>query len=382
MTDPLSQQFKEFALASSGPDGDADRALVAADYFLEHNEIRLAASAFDRAFGLRPHDESIRRQRGNLLDQLAIHEHGLCFRYIPAGTFLMGSGSGEVDEQPVHPVPLDDYWVSDIPVTWSTYAELMAFSPPPRCVPASDVDRSLLFALHQKNKIRLQYCETETIQAGDWHAHDPDQKWQSGDRLVSSEEIFGRVSRDNPARPFAYNVKPMVAVSWQEAEELCEQISTSSVLYHLPTEAQWEKAARGGLIGQRYSWGDETPDAARCDFGHFGDWVIRNPLSIRPNDYGLHGMCGGVWEWTEDRYDALSYRTAAERLSAVPAPTSASSGESPPERVLRGGSWADCAEVVTVSFRMSRSSQSWRQQGWCAAATPTIGFRLCRTEIH
>jgi formylglycine-generating enzyme required for sulfatase activity len=90
-----------------------------------------------------------------------------------------------------------------------------------------------------------------------------------------------------------------------------------------------------------------------------------------PNSYGLYAMNGGVWEWTRDWYDRDYYRTAP-----------ATDPEGPPagkEIVLRGGSWADCAEAVTVSFRMSCPVGNWEKSRWGAYRTPTIGFRLCRT---
>lgn len=395
MTDALEERFRSLVLNESDSSGDAGDALVAADYFLERNNMRLAASAYDRAWGLNPHDESIQRLRGDLLNELAIEEHGIHFRYVPAGSFQMGSSDGDADEQPVHPVPLDDFWMADIPVTWAAYAQLMEYEPPPGAFPADDsAERMQLFRLNEKNKIRLQYCETETQQAGDWHAHTPDQQWKSGGRTVTAEELFGRVPRNDAGRPFEYNVKPMVAVSVQEAEELCEKISTAQVSYHLPSEAQWEKAARGGLIGKRYAWGDKPPDSSCCDFGHFGDWVIRNPLETAPNGYGLHAMCGGVWEWTQDHYDTAAYLLPLDERWQPPEPEPQTSlarflrfvrrsgpvdGEAP-ERVLRGGSWADCEDAVTVSFRMSRMSSHWREESWCAAESPTIGFRICRTE--
>src|SRR5207245_2031851 len=110
--------------------------------------------------------------------------------------------------------------------------------------------------------------------------------------------------------------------------------------YGLPSEAEWERAARGGLIGQRYSWGDERPDPSRCDFDHFEEFHLAEPRSLPPNGYGLYGMCGGVSEWTSSPYDALAYH-----------PRRPDGGPNPTNRVLRGGSSADGAEAVTVSFR-------------------------------
>jgi formylglycine-generating enzyme required for sulfatase activity len=162
----------------------------------------------------------------------------------------------------------------------------------------------------------------------------------------------------------------MVAVAWQEVEELTQRMSSPGVTYALPTEAQWEKAARGGLIGRRYAWGDDAPTADICDFNRFRDFSIRPMRAFPPNGYGLFAMCGGVWEWTRDWYDREYYRHSPDTD-----PTGPETGE---EKVLRGGSWSDCAEAVTVMFRMSRASQSWRDGHWAGNLAPNIGFRVCR----
>lgn len=364
-------------LDACGRAGDPGEALVIADHFLERGQERLAATALDRAYGLAPQDRFIAEQRQAVLDRLAVTEYGIHFRYIPAGTFLMGSATGEPDERPVHPVRLGDFWLSDTPVTWATYCDLMGWLPPrasrPREMPT---ERSALFALSGENKIRLQYCETYTRQARDWHAHAADATWVRGDGTeVSAREIFGPIDREHPERPMQYNVKPMVSISWSDARALGRQLTTGEIAYRLPTEAEWEKAARGALIDARYSWGDEPPDLSRCDFGHFGDFYIAPPRIFTSNSYGLFGMCGGVWEWTEDIYDALAYRPDC------PARPSRRDTPDDYQRILRGGSWADCAEALTVSFRMGRRSTSWRSDtGLRHHMAGNIGFRLCRSE--
>jgi formylglycine-generating enzyme required for sulfatase activity len=228
------------------------------------------------------------------------------------------------------------------------------------------------FHLFQANKIRLQYCEDATARARDWHAHAPEHDWRKGEETVSSRVLFGTPQRDDPNRPWGYDQKPMVSVSWHDAEELCTRITSGSIAYRLPTEAEWEKAARGGLIGRRYPWGDEPPDETRCDFDRFDRFSIRPMRRFSPNDYGLYAMSGGVWEWTSDWYDAEYYRESPPEDPRGPAEGTA--------KVLRGGSWADCAEAVTVSFRMAREGSSWKTGTWGQHLAPNIGFRICRVE--
>ncbi len=165
----------------------------------------------------------------------------------------------------------------------------------------------------------------------------------------------------------------MVAVGWQDAEILGKRLSTPAVRFGLPTEAQWEKAARGGLIGARYAWGNAPPDRDRCDFNRFGEFSILPMKHFPPNGYGLFAMNGGVWEWTRDWYDSEYYRQSPDADPQGPA-----QGQ---EKVLRGGSWADCAEAISVSYRMSRASRSWTEGEWGAQTTPNFGFRLCRQVL-
>jgi formylglycine-generating enzyme required for sulfatase activity len=337
-----------------------------------------AATVYDRAYGLDPTAADVRQARARLLDQLAVVEHGLRFCYIPGGVFLMGCHTGEEDEHPCHPVWLAPHWLSETPVSWAAYCRLMDWEPPPAGhprhpeSPRGEFDRAA-FHLYEANKIRLQYCEDHTTRAGDWHAHAPGQRWQSGGRAVSAQELFGTPPRNEPDAQWQYDTKPMVAVAWQEVDDLTARLSTGRVRYSLPTEAQWEKAARGGLIGARYAWGDEPPTQDRCDFYHFSEFAIRPMRAFPANGYGLYAVNGGVWEWTRDWYDRDYYRHSPDVDPEGPA-----AGE---EKVLRGGSWADCADAVTVTFRMSRGSRSWTAGEWGANLAPNIGFRLCRMVV-
>jgi formylglycine-generating enzyme required for sulfatase activity len=364
----------EWLFTAYGREDDPRRYVALARELLAQGQPRAAATAYDRAFGLAPDDAEIGAARRTLLDQLAVVEHGIVFRYIPAGCFLMGSERGDPDEAPVHPVRLSDFWMAETPISWAKHCELMGWEPPPAGMPPKyfeqlqaarrkDRDDNWFFNLWAATQIRLQYCENETNSARDWHAHVPDQAWTGGnDEQVTAHKIFGQVSREHPEQPWGYDQKPVVAVAWEEAVALGERISTAQITYRLPTEAEWEKAARGGLIDARYPWGDDPPSAERCDFDRFEQFSIRRMRTFPPNQYSLYAMSGCVWEWTADWYDA-GYYHANPSID----PTGPANGE---QRVLRGGSWADCADALRVAFRMSRPT----------SVAPTIGVRLCRVE--
>jgi formylglycine-generating enzyme required for sulfatase activity len=373
----LPEEYRWIAVQFE-PEGDAPALLEVARLLERDGHLDGAATVYDRAHGIEPGDETIRRERARLLDRLAVVEHGLRFRYVPGGMFLMGGERGEPDEAPWHPIWVSPFWLAEVPLSWAAYCRLMGWQAPPVGLPSEHGER---FAAHDHEafgqygalKIRLQYCEDHTLRARDWHSHAPGQQWQSGGQTQTAQELFGAPQRDDPDAAWEYDGKPLVAVSWQEAMRLGERLSGKGVRYTLPTEAQWEKAARGGLIGCRYPWGDEPPTAERCDFDRFREFAVRPSRTFPPNGYGLYAMCGGVWEWVRDWYDRDYYKTAPDADPEGPA-----SGE---EKVLRGGSWADCADAVTVTFRASRRSDAPGERFWGAHMTPTLGFRLCREVV-
>jgi formylglycine-generating enzyme required for sulfatase activity len=371
----LPEQYQWIA-AQFEPEGDP-ALLLAIAHKLEEENLEGAATVLDRAYGIAPELAEVRQYRSAVLDALAVIEHGIRFRYVPGGPFLMGYPDGEADERPWHPIWLSPYWLAEAPVSWAAYCRLMDWEAPPvgfprdGQIPGDDPEDMARFYVSNANKIRLQYCEDRTTRARDWHSHAPGQRWQSGGQTQTAQELFGAPQRDDPRAAWRYEAKPMVAVSWREAQYLADRLCTQEVRYALPTEAQWEKGARGGLIGARHAWGNDPPTPERCDFDRFRQFSLLPPTSLPPNGYGLYAMNGGVWEWTRDWYDGEYYLHSPDNDPEGPA-----EGE---QKVLRGGSWADCADVATVTFRMSHLPGDWRdpraQRGW---ATPNIGFRLCR----
>jgi len=133
--------------------------------------------------------------------------------------------------------------------------------------------------------------------------------------------------------------QPIVGVRWHDAVAYAEWAGK-----RLPTEAEWEKAARGGLSGKRFPWGDSNPDDAQCNFADSNtnyswsdgsvddDYKYTAPVgSYLPNDYGLYNMAGNVWEWCADWYNSDYYSNSPGNN-----PTGPRFGTI---RVLRGGSW-------------------------------------------
>jgi formylglycine-generating enzyme required for sulfatase activity len=144
---------------------------------------------------------------------------------------------------------------------------------------------------------------------------------------------------------------PVVQIAWDDAVAYANWAGK-----RLPTEAEWEFAARGGLDGKRFTWGDEppTPDKSRANIWH-GEFPHRNtkddgyyrtaPVkTYEPNGFGLFDMAGNVWEWCNDWYGWNYYS-----WSPYDNPTGPSSGEVC--RVLRGGSWFDGTYILRCAMR-------------------------------
>jgi formylglycine-generating enzyme len=247
-----------------------------------------------RADGLAPPKELVRGQTPMVRRDMT---------FIPAGTFLMGTddadGYPEDHEGPVREIALDAFWIDRCAVTNKDFAAFVDATGHPTT--AESEGWSFVFD-------GLLSLETRSATLGAvasapwWHA-------VSGADWRHPEGPGSDVS--------AREDHPVVHVSWHDASAYCAWAATT-----LPREAQWERAARGGLERKRYPWGDELrPGGAwRCNIWQ-GDFPVRNTAedgylgtapvrTYEPNGFGLYQMVGNVWEWSADPWsdDAMVVR--------------------------------------------------------------------------
>jgi len=255
---------------------------------------------------------------------------------IPSGEFLMGSEDAEDDERPAHRVHLDDYLIAVHPVTQGEYAR---------------------FVRETGHRAPAIYELPLVVTAG---GDDRERAFRSaGQPYVWMDSEVPPERREHP----------VTLIRWDDAIAYCAWLSgASGRKVRLPTEAEWEKAARGGHEGKCYPWGDRL-DRNMMNF--LTDPSLKTTQgttqcrSYPPNGYGLFDMVGNVWEWVQDWYSAKYYATSQYR-----SPTG------PPEgtlRVLRGGSWlvADVA-MLSCSHRHKVPPDTYSYG---------IGFRIvCPTE--
>ena len=223
---------------------------------------------------------------------------------IPAGEFEMGSETGDADEKPVHTIHLDAFYIDVYPVTNADFKKFVDANP-------------------------------------QWGKDGIPETYHDGGYLTLWDE------NGYPEDQANY---PIVYVTWYAAMAYADWAGK-----RLPTEAEWEKASRGGLIGKKYPWGD-TEDTTKT-----GIQMWQSPPRITaigtypPNGYGLYDMTGTVWQWCLDGYDADFYANAPQSNPIVgatdPKRLAADfiSVETP--RVLRGGAWTGDPRISRVADR-------------------------------
>ena len=220
---------------------------------------------------------------------------------IPAGEFQMGS-SENTDEKPVHTVHIEAFYMDKYEVTNGAYKRFLDANPQWR-----------------KNRIPTVYHD------GDYLKHWNGNSYPSG----------------KAGHPVTY-------VSWYAAMAYAKWAGK-----RLPTEAEWEKAARGGLVGKRYPWGNSI-DSTKANYNkQVGDTTLVGRYS--PNAYGLYDMSGNVLEWCLDTYDEDFYASSSRQNpisggSELSVTTNFSKISTAP-RGLRGGSWSTLSQSVRVADR-------------------------------
>jgi formylglycine-generating enzyme required for sulfatase activity len=221
---------------------------------------------------------------------------------IPAGDFVMGSDDADEDERPAHRVHLDDFQIGVHPVTNAEYAR---------------------FVRETGHRVPAIYELPLVVSAG---GRDRERTFRS----VGQAYIWSQM--DPPKNRLDH---PVTLVRWDDAVAYCAWLSASSGrAFRLPTEAEWEKAARGGVEGKRYPWGDRLDRNMANFLTDPSLKAIQGTTACRtypPNSYGLFDTIGNVWEWVQDWYDQDYYRTSPPRNPLGPA-----QGQL---RVIRGGSW-------------------------------------------
>jgi formylglycine-generating enzyme required for sulfatase activity/tRNA A-37 threonylcarbamoyl transferase component Bud32 len=155
-----------------------------------------------------------------------------------------------------------------------------------------------------------------------------------------------------------YDNHPVVCVDWSKALAFCQWRKA-----RLPTEAEWEKAARGGLEGMSYPWGSDEPNCLMANYWNRSSLCKGRPVEVgsyAPNGYGLYDMAGNVWEWTNSLFKPYPYRADDGREDL------AASGS----RVMRGGSWYSYAIFCAYRYKGFEPNDTFDSYGFRCAHSP------------
>jgi len=276
---------------------------------------------------------------------------------LDGGTFSMGTadrdGFPADGEGPVREVTVEGFWVDRTSVTnadFGRFVEATAYTTESERIGWSYVFAGFLPAALRRTAVR--------VPSTPWWAAVEAATWQAPEGPGS--DLEGRTDH------------PVVHVSWNDARAYAAWAGK-----RLPTEAEWEFAARGGLEQARYPWGDElTPGGVhRCNIWQ-GRFPVNNALedgyagtspvtAFAPNAFGLHDMSGNVWEWCQDWFSSADLELRSGRAPRGPATGSS--------RVMRGGSYL-CHDSYCTRYRVAARSQNTPD-----SAGGNLGFRCVRS---
>jgi len=281
---------------------------------------------------------------------------------IEGGTFHMGTESPERwesdGEGPVRQVNVDPFWID---ATTVTNADFKAFVEATGYRTESEVfGWSFVFHTHLPKKFRQKLKQKNAVVGLEWWLAVPGATWfrPFGER----SDLRGREDH------------PVVHVSWNDAMAYCRWAGK-----RLPSEAEWEMAARGGREGMQYPWGDELAPRKRfrCNTwqGKFPEqdtaedgWAGTCPVeAFEPNGFGLYNVCGNVWEWTGDWFDPAWHVAARPETRENP-----KGPETGTRRLQKGGSY-----LCHVSY-CNRYRLPARTGNTPDSATTNNGFRCVR----
>lgn len=274
--------------------------------------------------------------------------------WIPAGSFEMG-GDTSADEQPIHRVSLDGFWMDETEVTnrqWQAFVRATGYVTVAEQVPT---------------EAQFPGVPKERLVAGSAVFSPPTTPSDTADPLVWWRYVPGANWRhpEGPGSDIADRLDhPVVHMAWFDAAAYAKWAGK-----RLPTEAEWEYAARGGLARKPYVWGDKERPGGKIMCNHWqGEFPNRNlledgfagtaPVGKYPrNGFGLADMAGNVWEWCSDWYDPQYYRNCRGHNPQGPDRGVARPGEAEPCRVRRGGSFL-CAPNYCRRYLPASRDQS------------------------
>lgn len=240
--------------------------------------------------------------------------------YVSAGDFEMGNDSEEDDSSPMHTVYLDAFWIDQIEVSNAMFSEF--------------VHETGYITQAEKDGWSWDYYNSQ------WY------KTSGADWLhPDGSESSIRGLEDHP----------VLRVSWDDAQAYCLWANR-----RLPTEAEWEKGARG-IDSRRYPWGNASPSASLLNFdSNIGTTSSVGSYPLGASPYGALDMAGNAWEWVADWYDVDYY---SKSPYANPSGPKDGSG-----RGMRGGSWVWGGETVRVTDReWGRQDESYWSTGFRCA---------------